>query len=314
MKRSKIVLLVVLLAVVGGAVAAALDPDARVEGWVRGEPFYRGRSASAWRHDLGQPDENGRAKATEELVAGNAEAVPVLVSVLRAGGGPEARWRAIDAVGRIGAEARDAGPELTAALDDPDPVVQRVAAQALDKLAPHVPDAVPALVKAFPRIEAIRAVARYGAKAADAVPALVGLLKHPDPAVRWNAARALGKLEITAKPAVPDLVAAMSDPDAEVREHAAEALGDIGPPAADAVPALVKVLADPDYRVRRDAVRSLGNMGAAAKPALAAVQARKADADERVRAAAAVAERKIDPALAGKAGPVPEKTRTEPPD
>jgi HEAT repeat protein len=314
MTRPRLVLLVSVLAVVGIALAAVLDPDSRAEGWLRGEPFYHGRSASAWRHDLAQPDENGRAKALKDLVDGKAEAVPVLAAVLRAGGETEARWRVIDALGQIGAEAREAGPELVPALEDPDPVVQRVAARTLEKLAPHVPDAVPALVKVFPRVEAIRAVARYGTKGEEAVPPLIGLLKHPDPEVRWNAARALGKLGPTGEPSIPALVAAMaSDNDVLVREHAAEALGDIGPRAAVAVPDLVKALSDREAQVRRDAVRALGQMGPAAKDALSAVRLRKKDDNEKVRDAAERAERLIDPAtpVTGKGG---EKRPVEPVD
>jgi HEAT repeat protein len=303
MKRARLLLAVVALLLVAAGAAALLDPAARVAGWVRGEPFYRDRSASAWRRDLAQPDANARSKTTDELAEGKADAVPVLAAILGSGGDAEARWRAADALGRLGADARGAGPELIRALDDPDPHVKTIAAQTLEKLAPHVPEAVSALIKAFPRVEAIRAVCRYGEKAAEAVPPLVGLLKNSDPPVRWNAARALGKLQETAKSAIPDLVAAMGDPDKDVREHAAEALGDIGPAAADSVPALVKVLADPEPMVRRDAVRALGQMGPAAKAALAAVQERKKDENEKVRVAAEDAERKIDPSLAGKKKP-----------
>lgn len=312
MKR--LLLAVGVLLVIGIAAAVYFDPAGRITGRVKGEPFYLDRSAAAWERELSQADENARVKATEELVAGKAAAVPVLGAVLRSAGESEARWRAADALGRIGADAREAGPELIHALDDADPLVKKVAAQSLEKLAPHVPDAVPALVKAFPRVEAIRAVGRYGEKAAEAVPPLVGLLKHESAVVRWNAARSLGKLQLTGKPAIPNLVAAMTDPDKDVREHAAEALGDIGPAAAEAVPALVKVLDDPEPRVRRDAVRSLGQIGPAAKAALAAVQARKKDENENVRTAAGEAERKIDPSLAGKKGPVGEKGKADPDD
>jgi HEAT repeat protein len=159
-------------------------------------------------------------------------------------------------------------------------------------MAPDVPGAVFALITAFPQIEAIRAVAHY--EAAEAVPHLILLLRHDEPAVRWNAARSLGKLRVAA--AVPDLVAALTDDQAAVREHAAEALGEIGPAAAEAVPALIMALSDPDCRVRRDAVRSLGQIGPAAKSALSAVEARsRGDDDVAVRAAAERALRLIDP-------------------
>jgi HEAT repeat protein len=302
MKRRTKFLVAGAALIVGVGVAAVFDPHARIAGWVKGEPFYAGRSASAWRRDLGQADLNGRIKATQELAAGKADAVPVLAAVLRTSDAAETRWRAADALGRIGDAARPAAAELIRALDDPDPHVGAVAARSLGDLAPDVPVAVPALVRAFPRVEAVRAVAEYGPVAAEAVEPLTGLLAHADPAVRWNAARALGKLRGTAAAAVPALANALTDPAQEVREHAAEALGEIGPAATAALPALVRALSDPVPRVRRDAVRSLGNLGPAAKPALADVQARKKDDDPEVRATAERAERLIDPSLAGKKG------------
>ena len=137
----------------------ALDPESRVLGRVRGEPEFGGRYASAWLHDLGGADPTTRALAGEQLRLGGADAVPVLTFVLTAHTTPEARWRAADVVGQIGPDARPAGPALVGALKDPDPTVRSVAARSLEKLAPDVPGAVPALIALFPEVDAVRAVA-----------------------------------------------------------------------------------------------------------------------------------------------------------
>ena len=285
------------LVLAAGALAVGLDPARRVPGWARGEPFYQGRAASAWRRDLRRPDEAAAADAFTALAGGKAEAVPVCAWVLRTAPEPAARWRAADALGKIGRAAAGAGPDLVAALSDPDPLVRRVAARAIGELAPDVPGGVPALVRQFPDVEAIRAVARFGPHGAEAVGPLTGLFGHEDPTVRWQAVRAVGKIGPPAAAAVPELVRlTTSDPDPLVREHAAEALGDIGPAAAAGIPALVTALHDPVARVRRDAVRSLGQMGPAAKAALADVRAAAGDPDPDVKAAAARAARLIDPA------------------
>ena len=90
-------LALVLLAVAGLAVAF-LDPDARLRGWVAGEPFFRGRAATAWRHDLRQPDEAAAVAARDALTAGKGDAVPVCAwLVARA---PEAPPPARDRVSR----------------------------------------------------------------------------------------------------------------------------------------------------------------------------------------------------------------------
>lgn len=57
MKRYLILagLLIVILAVAG---FYSFDPDQRLHGWVMGEPFYQGRSATAWEIDAGSEDAN----------------------------------------------------------------------------------------------------------------------------------------------------------------------------------------------------------------------------------------------------------------
>jgi HEAT repeat protein len=301
MRRRRLAAVGALLALAGGTAAVVFDPAARVQGWVRGEPFYRGRSATAWRRDLRQVNAAESAGAFTALVEGKAEAVPVCAWVLRTAPEAEARWRAADALGQIGADARAAGPELVAALSDPDHLVRGVAVRAAGALAPDLAGAVPQLVRLFPDVNAIRAVSRFGAAGRPAVGPLTELLKSEDPVLRRQAARALGKLGPISLPAVGELVRLLrSDPDALVREHAAEALGDIGPEAAAGVPALVGALKDPVPRVRRDAVRSLGQMGVVAKGVLHEVLAAGNDPDPDVKGAAARSARLIDPTLPAK--------------
>jgi HEAT repeat protein len=295
-KRRRVIGATIALLLVAGGLAIGLDPDRRVQGWMRGEPFFQGRAASAWRRDLRAADEAAAAGAFNALAGGKGEAVPVCAWVLRTAPEPEARWRAADVLGKIGKDAAAAGPELVAALSDDDPLVRQVAARAVGELAPNVPGGVPALINLFPDIEAIRAVARFGPNGVQAVGPLVELFIHEDPTVRWQAVRAVGKIGPPAVPAVPELIRLTgADPDPLVREHAAEALGDIGPAAADCIPALVKALHDPVARVRRDAVRSLGQMGPAARGVLAEVLAAAQDPDPDVKTAAVRAARLIDP-------------------
>jgi HEAT repeat protein len=301
MTRRRVILLTLVLLAAAAGVAVALDPAARVQGWVNGEPFYHGRSATAWRRDLRRPDGERSAGALNELIAGKGEAVPVCAWVLRTAPEAEARWRAADALSQMGRDAASAAAELVAALADNDQLVRGVAIRAVGELAPDAPGGVPALVALFPNIEAIRAVARFGPAGAAAVPRLIELTKSDDPTVRWQAIRTLGKIGPPALPALPELIRlSAADPDALVREHAVETIGDIGPAADEGIPALVKALRDPVARVRRDAVRSLGQMGAAAKPVLDDVRAATRDPDPDVSAAAGRAARLIDPAAGEK--------------
>lgn len=295
-KPLRIVLGLVGLLVVAGALFYLFDPDARLEGALRGDPWYNGRPATAWHDDLADPDEIARSLAAERLR--DPAAVPVLEHLLKSDGPAAPRWYAADVLGQIGPPARAAGPALVAALHDPDPTVRKVAIQSIGKLAPEVPGAVPALIELFPDVGAVRAVAEFGPAAGDAVPKLIPLLDDPDPAVRRNACRTLGRIGAAARSAVPALTARLTDPNPPVREYAAKALGWIGPSAASAIPELVKLLADPEAVARQGAVQALGDMGPAAKGELAKVQALKADPDKSVQAAAERAERLIDPSLA----------------
>src|SRR5262249_15315376 len=49
-RRTLAATVILILAIAG--LAVRLDPDRRALGWVRAEPFYHGRAASAWRRDL----------------------------------------------------------------------------------------------------------------------------------------------------------------------------------------------------------------------------------------------------------------------
>ena len=292
MKRNilGVVLLLILVALIG---FYYFDPDQRLHGWLMGEPFYEGRSATAWQLDASSEDENLHAETADRLEAGGNDAEPVLAYLIHAEN-LKARELAVQALGRIEVDdSRRVGQLLVNALDDADPIVRHVAAKSLVQIGPQYPEAIPALVKQFPDPEMIRAVSAYGEVAADAVPALISLLKSDDMTVRWNAARTLGKIGPAAVSAVPALVADLKHEDEFVREHAAEALGDIGPPAAESVPDLVAVFNDPAWKVRRDAVRSLGNMGPAANKALPEIQKLKQDPQKEVQEAATKAERLV---------------------
>jgi HEAT repeat protein len=200
----------------------------------------------------------------------------------------------------MGEAAKPAGDALLKALDDPDPLVRGVAFQAVEALAPDLPDgALPRLIGHFPDLEAIRSVARYGARAKEAIPRLIELIENEDHRVRFQAVRALGKIGAEAIPQTPKFLHLMqSDPNDKVREISAEVLGQLGPPVASAypqaVPALAKALKDSAYNVRRDAVRSLGQLGPAAKSVLGDVKAATKDQNEKVREAAERSVRQIE--------------------
>lgn len=276
------------------------DPAARVQGWLGGEPFFAGRSATAWERDLESTDAELRTKTITALAAEGDEATPVCVWVLQKSTKPKARFAAAESLGRIKSPSLPVKAALVATTADADGMVREVAIHAVARLAPDVPGAVAALMAQFPKDSAIYAVGEFRAAGAEAVPALIELLRHENHLVRWNSARTLGRIGEPALPAVSGLLPLLeSDAEPIVREYAAEALGGIGPKAtanANVVPALAKSLTYPDQRVRRAAVRSLGSFGPNAKSALVTVKSLQEDPSEDVRRAAAEAAKAIEAA------------------
>jgi HEAT repeat protein len=49
----------------------------------------------------------------------------------------------------MGADAKDAVPQLVRLLDDPDPAVRKAAARTLGRIGPAAQEAVPALMKSL---------------------------------------------------------------------------------------------------------------------------------------------------------------------
>lgn len=117
------------------------------------------------------------------------------------------------------------------------------------------------------------------------VPALAGLLTHPEIRIRLAALYVLETLEAEAIPAAPALVKACTDTDAFVRWGAVRALGKIAPAEAKSVvPALAKLADDPNGDVRITALAALERYGPSASAAVPALgqAAAKGDVPTRI--------------------------------
>jgi hypothetical protein len=102
-----------------------------VLGLVRRESFYRGMPTAYWGEEL--ETLNHDRDAADALQAGGAEAVPVLRELLRSGD-VNYRLSAAEILGKIGADARSAGPDLEDALQDDDMFVRFRARTALKQI------------------------------------------------------------------------------------------------------------------------------------------------------------------------------------
>src|SRR5262245_53744535 len=124
------------------------------------------------------------------------------------------------------------------------------------------------------QMPALQELEALGAKASEAVPALIELLANKSEDVRLGAAIVLGKI---GPAAVEPLKESLAATDEDVRFFAVSALAFVGPPARSAAPALVKALADKSAQVRRKAAYALGRINPDPDVVAAALVAALAD-------------------------------------
>jgi HEAT repeat protein len=205
-------------------------------------------------------------------------------------GEPEARYKAIFALGAIGPDAGEAVPALAAILaGDPDAEARHQAALALKKIGPAARTAVPQLAQA---------------------------LEDSEPAVRMNATLALRGLGTEARPAVPALIKALKREGnrtnvgkfrVTIQEMMALTLARASAGSAEGVPALTEFLQGAGTAQTREfAARALGEVGAEARPAVPQLRARLKDDSTAVREAAEEALQKIE---GERPGPGAESTK-----
>ena len=243
------------------------------------------RTTDEWLPLLGNEDREVRMAAVSGLrhCGGTGEAkkvAPALVDAFKKEKDARVRYKIAWALGKMGADAAAAVPDLIAALADKE--VAYRAAETLGEIGPAAKAAIPPLIAALAKPEITHAAAAaLGKVGRDAMPALLDATKSKESIVRAGAAEALGELGGRspashvggggAEPAqkiVPTLSALLKDANDDVRYRAAAALKALGAQAAPAVPALVAALKDKRRDVRNQSAQALGRLGSAAVPAL----------------------------------------------
>ena len=186
------------------------------------------------------------------------------------------------------AQRADAIKLLTSALKDENPRVQVAALKGLAELEEDPAKLVPILADVLCQgdealvDEAFQAAAALGEAA---TPALIDALKRPE--ARARATVLIARLGAKASAAIPALTAALGDANPEVRREVLFALASMGADAAPAQAAVVKALGDPEVRVRAIAAYALGSIGAAAQGAAPKLRTELESTDPVVRVASA---------------------------
>ncbi len=212
-------------------------------GLIPGLDYYMTAHAAGYHTEFGNA-KKFVAEPGQELEVGTLKldwwgkkAVPELIEKLQM---PEEREGAAEMLGYLGADAAEALPVLIQVLKaESRSEVRYKIASALDKVSPAVKVVAPELIQRL--IDSLRqdssssvrysvasALGKIGAGARAAVPALIETLQHDrSEAPRREAAKALGL--IGDANAVPALQAALADKEQDVRKAAAAALGQLGP-------------------------------------------------------------------------------------
>ena len=191
---------------------------------------FAGKSLAQWREDLRSRDparQKPAIMAVQALGPLAAEAVPDLLTVnisnLYRDRNFQAKFK--DTIVAIG---KPAVPHLIAALADP-------------------VDVKPGSANSVKVTNALSALVALGLNANDAIPRLIELANHPEPAVRSSTIFTLELLGPLAKPATKPLLAALNSTDEYVQITAANALS-LADPDGSADAALTVLLAVPQRR------------------------------------------------------------------
>jgi len=291
---------------------------------------------------LQNSDANDRHDVIDALESSELDYVAATGRELTAGDAAT-RAAAAWALGRFGAAASVATPELKKLLADQDRQVRQSAAESLERITKAENEL--AQVHAWVKNSDVRALAgmlsrddatiraataaglvEVGRRAGDAVPELRAVLNKPPSDIPSDAVKVLKNIGIAAKPAVPELAflvshvandrwdrpyapSAPQDRATMVRDIAADVLFDLGPEAAAAVPDLRAAMKDRRTSVRQTAARLLGRIGSGAKAAIPDLRYALSDPSSAVREAAALALHEIDRAEGRVSVPGPDREK-----
>lgn len=151
------------------------------------------------------------------------------------------RWLTADALGFVGSRARAAAPMLRLALNDSDPRVRVVAANAVWKITEDASIVVTTLIEALstsdipvylhmheisdamvPTVRelAVHYLGQIGPKASGAVPALAEIVANGSGSLRYLAVKAIGRIDVDSKEGRSALENALKDEDRLIRTAA----------------------------------------------------------------------------------------------
>ncbi len=200
-----------------------------------------------------------------------------LVTAIKSGDGMARTFAMRSILGHFSPGHRKLIPALIGVLEEEDIGMRCEAARALGSMRDEAGEALPALLIASKKEDeggkAAREVLPMILKAPRSeAPALIALLKDPEPHVRLKAVTVLCDLEEGDKECLACLLELVKRRDSQVRLQASNLLFCYGSAAKDAVPALIEIVRN-DFLAQGSAIKALGAIGPDAKPAIPAIKA-----------------------------------------
>jgi len=175
---------------------------------------------------------------------------------------------AIETLGKIGPDAKEAVPALSKITTEKDMVNRVNAAESIWKINKDLKLTMPVFLEGLKSEdfracdEALEALDLVGPDGKEAVPLLIKVLadKNRTAQTRGSAAKVLGNIGVEAKAAVPALVAGLDDRDHDLQDWCVFALGSIGPEAKSATPRLVRMAKEGNARVSKATKEALAKI------------------------------------------------------
>jgi HEAT repeat protein len=247
------------------------------------------------------------------------EEVQSLIKQIKLSREPKVRIKAIEALGKLGADAKEASQVLIEAMTERNVMIRQAAAEALEKVNPNLQKPVlELLVDEQKRAAAVEDLVGLQDEAKPALPVLIAMYKSEltgqsggtvgvggPLSLATRILTALTKIApedktviqtlldaITYKPPAPGAAKANSANRPDVRYAAIELALEMKIDNKLLTKAIISATGDPICRIR--AIEALGEMGPAAKEAVPALKKLKLDADEKVRDAATTALEKVE--------------------
>jgi len=270
--RRKIIILVLMIAVVGGLLFCILRPC---------EPSYQGKSLSGWIRGLEYENVNPTDEQRAALRAMGEPAVTRLISILQSRDSVIKRKFVAYAQHHADIHNRFIAPRHVI----PEDVYHSEAATALGEIGPAAQAAIPALTTASTNnyfLVAARAKAALIKIRQESITSLLVLLEDTK-STNWNrAARTVKYLGTNGEAAVPLLINALQSTNDGVRQTAVMGLAGIASRPELAIPALIDCLQDKSPYIRRGAVDALCQFKSAKQQIVPLFLSRLDDADNNV--------------------------------